>query len=238
MYQNLYNLKLKMAKVLACANSLNTLHEERHNSLNQEQQRKLNKNINARFINLLVYWGVVALLLFVKTVTAIPETAYDVLYFSNIIGFMSYFGYNLMSSFKIKEKYDDEIMETLFSMMRVTTMMFAFHNSLESKHSKMYDELSDEEKKEYNEFLKEHQEELDKEAEMQYDLDEVQIMILEMVHESDNNMSDERQEYEQATKEYIDNVTILMADYLLEEKAAEIREKELEEDEDVKKKTL
>lgn len=243
MYQNIFNLKVRMAKLTACSSSLFNESDKYRTYLEAQKDAALDKNTNRRFYNLLIYWGLYAILLFIKSVTAMPGTVYDILFYINYFGFIGSFVANLINRHRIEEKYDDEVMDTLLGMMRLGTTLLAFHSSLEKRHEKMRSDLSEEEKNEYDEYLKEHQSELDQIASSRFEDDEIQQIIMEIVHESDNNMADE-EEYTNSTRDYLDHVNILLTDYLLEENAAEIREnyqddeKETIEDEQAIKKTL
>lgn len=222
MYQKLFDLKLKIAKLVVCSNNITEISGDYRKYLERLKEKEIRKNASYGFIYVLIYWTVFAILSFVKTVTAIPETAYDILFFTNFAVWAGSFSINLIKSYRIHEKYDAENMETLFRVARLGTTMLAFYSSLERRYNRRYNELSEESKQEYEMFLKEHQEQFEELNNMNYDLEEIRNVILENVHEDDNNIMDNSPYCEQATKEYTDYVTGLMTDYLLEEKAAEL----------------
>lgn len=245
MFQNIYNLKIRLIKLDSCARSIYKYSEDYRDYLTMQKDHNSLSNSTKRIINVVIYWIIFAIIMVARAVAAIPETLFDVLYWVNYFTFMSYFVFNLIKTHRISNEIDEELMNNLFNMTRISTTMLAFQNSLNSKYTKMVNNLSEEEKVEYEEYLKEHQNEIDYIMGIEYDISDVQNIINEIVTENDNNVSDDKeQEYASETNNYnaanecLDHVATLMTDYLLEETASEISEKDEVEDTDVLKKTL
>lgn len=247
MYNNLFNLKLNITKLIACSNSLYKANEDYRKYLDNQREDLVRHRRDQGNINLIVYWGIFFIISFANLLAFVPRDAYNVLFWLNLITFISSSTINLVKTHKIENEYDEEWSNNLFSMFHVSTAMLAFLNSLNARYDKMLADLSDEERCEYEAFLQEHQEELDEELAREYDINEVGEIVKNIVTESDNNVSneDEYQEYEECRNEYLSNITSLMTDYLLEETVTEDQENRgieeentLDEDKDAVKRVL
>ncbi len=218
--QKLFSLKLKIAQLTACSKSLFRICNNQRSYIEKECVLAKERNSSKRFHSILSFWVVVAGLLFVKSITGMGETLYYTLYFVNYITFLGCLVGNIIKHFKLQNKYDDEISDTLFGMMRISATMMAFQSSLEKSYEKHFDKLSDEEKEEYKKYEIDHEKEITRVLESQYNVDEIYNIISEMASENDNNQRDDYtdyQEYENTTMEYLEHVNSLMVDYLLEE---------------------
>lgn len=226
--QSFLNLRIKKAKLTACAINLFYLNEKYRGYIEGEKEVYDQKNARFRTKNLLTFWGIVLVLFLVRTLTGIGDILYHTLYFTNWFIFVSCLVGSMIKGHKKKETYDKELMDSLLNMIHISSTILALQNTLDSRYQKMIDELTEEEKVEVENYLKEHEDEIESIASKKYDIDEIHDMIREVVTDDDDNAfyydEDKSGEYEQATSEYMEYVNGIMLNYLITDHVDELKD--------------
>lgn len=239
MLERIFSLKLNIDKLTACYSSLLKHSKAYRNTLLQEKEMGKDKCNFERIINLLTCWIVSAVLLLINGLAGISSSLYEILYFVNFGIFFTRIVINVAKVNKILNKYDNDLADSYSSMMRVTNTIMAFQESLKRRYYAMLDELSEEDKHEYEEYVKEHNHEADEILLSVYSLDEISEIINAIVTEDNNNITeDDYQKYTEATNDYLDHIAIVMSDYLLDEHIERLQSEQPEENEEEKRITL